>query len=94
MNIAKGISDLKMLDSNCPKCMEKDKKPVKLFNLEFDKKIVNDEMAFLLKEKNKTAGNFCLNTNCDPKYRELSGVTGKLPNKQTQNAFGGSAAQS
>ena len=41
MNVPKGISNIHMLDQNCPRCMQRDKKEVKLFDVEFSKDVVN-----------------------------------------------------
>lgn len=48
MSMPKGISNLRMLDKNCPKCMKNNKREVKLFNLEFDSVLVNEIMAEFL----------------------------------------------
>ena len=90
MNMSKGISGIKMLDANCPRCMQRDKKQVKLFNIEFESVLVNEVMAGFLPEQDNTAGQFCLFVGCDAKYEALCEETRKLPNKQT---FGGGASQ-
>ena len=44
----KGISNLKMLDTLCEKCLKRDprrKKEVKLFNIEFETNLVNEQMS-------------------------------------------------
>lgn len=48
MFMPKGISDLKMLPTNCPRCEKRDKKEVKLFTLEFDSVLVNEVMVGFL----------------------------------------------
>ena len=48
MNMPKGISNLRMLDKNCPNCLKRIKKEVKLFHLEFDSVLVNEVMAEVL----------------------------------------------
>ena len=48
LNMPKGISNLKMLDTLCEKCLKRDprrKKEVKLFNIEFETNLVNEQMA-------------------------------------------------
>lgn len=65
MMMPKGISDCKMLPSNCPKCLKRDKKEVKMFTLEFESVLVNEVMAGFLPEQDNTAGSFCLFIGCD-----------------------------
>ena len=71
MNVPKGISNIHMLDQNCPRCMQRDKKEVKLFDVEFSKDVVNQNMKKALNKKNNTAGTFCLNEGCDPNVQML-----------------------
>ena len=82
MNMPKGITSIKMLDKNCPKC-QKQRKEVKLFHLEFDSVQVNEVMAEVLPQQDNTAGEFCLYVGCDPAYGTLCEETRSLPNKRT-----------
>ena len=71
LNMPKGISNLKMLDELCPKCLKRDprhKKEVKLFKIEFETNLVNEQMAQVLPDEDNTSGTFCIFTGCDPKY--------------------------
>jgi len=86
MSMPKGISSLKMLEENCPKCLKRDKKEVKLFHLEFDSVLVNEIMAEFLPDQDNTAGTFCMFVGCDTAYKTLCEETHSLPNKKT---FGG-----
>ena len=47
INMPKGISGIRMLDQNCPKCKNQ-RKDVKMFELEFDTNLVNEVMAEML----------------------------------------------
>ena len=45
LNMPKGISNLKMVEDLCPKCLKRDprhKKEVKLFKIEFETNLVNE----------------------------------------------------
>ena len=84
----KGISNIKMLDQNCPKCARSGKQS-KLFQLEFDSVLVNEIMSQVLSHQDNTAGTFCL-LGCDSQYEMLCEETRKLPNKRT---FGGASSE-
>ena len=83
LNMPKGISNVKMLDQNCPRCLKKDRREVKLFSLEFDSVLVNEVMAEVLPQQDQTAGTFCLFIGCDQGYQTLCDETQRLPNKKT-----------
>lgn len=82
----KGVSNISMLDDNCPKCLKRDKKNVKLFTIEFNSILVNELMAQSLPLEDNTAGTFCIFVGCDTGYSTLLEETRTLPNQKT---FGG-----
>ena len=45
LSMPKGISNLQMLDTNCPQCLKKTGREVKQFSLEFEAMLVNEVMA-------------------------------------------------
>ena len=83
MNMPKAITNITMLDENCPKCLKRDKKEVKLFTIEFNSILVNEVMAQVLPKEDNTAGTFCIFVGCDSGYTTLCDETRKLPNQKT-----------
>lgn len=72
MNLPKGVEQITMTTENCPQCMQRDKKEVKKFRLEFVTDLVNEGMGEVLPDDDNTSGIFCVIPNCDPKFKILS----------------------
>ena len=82
MQLPKGLSSVKMLAENCPKCMRM-RREVKRFKLDFDPNLVNESMAEVLPDEDNTSGTFCVFVGCDLNFKTLLDSTYNLPNKRT-----------
>ena len=71
MNLPKGLSFLKMTETLCEKCLNRDRKEVKKFKLEFETNLVNEAMSEVLADDDNTGGVFCVVPNCDEGYKTL-----------------------
>lgn len=60
MNMPKGISNLQMMNNNCPKCLNFFKREVKMFRLTFERDLINESMAESLPDEGNTSGVFCV----------------------------------
>ena len=85
----KGITNFKMLDEQCKKCLNYHKRDVKKFRIHFDSEIINESMMEALPDEDCTSGVFCVFQGCDDNFSNLSAITRNINYKRTENHLGG-----
>jgi hypothetical protein len=73
INLPKGINDIKMLDSKCQACQQKNKREVHTFRVQFKTNHVTEEMREVLDGNNTVI--VCVCPGCDPKFNIVLSAT-------------------